>query len=47
MEKYAMIFDPKDSDEETATKFMEWLRNNKPHEILDRGTQKEEKNILR
>lgn len=27
--KSVMIFDPKDSDEETANKFMSWLRHNK------------------
>jgi len=27
--KSVMIFDPKDSDEETANKFIGWLRHNK------------------
>lgn len=26
--KSVIIFDPKDSDEQTANKFIDWLRNN-------------------
>ncbi|MBT2215864.1 hypothetical protein KK120_08880 [Virgibacillus dakarensis] len=27
--KSVMVFDPKDTDEQTATKFMDWMRDNK------------------
>ena len=27
--KSVMVFDPKDTDEQTATKFMDWLLDNK------------------
>ncbi|WP_199860640.1 hypothetical protein [Oceanobacillus damuensis] len=27
--KSVMVFDPKDSDEQTATKFANWMRDNK------------------
>ncbi|GGB63719.1 hypothetical protein GCM10011409_45980 [Lentibacillus populi] len=27
--KSIMVFNPKDSDEQTATKFMDWMRDNK------------------
>lgn len=34
--KCVMIFDPKDSDEETVTKFMRWLRDNKGSAVGDK-----------
>lgn len=45
--KSVMMFDPKDSDEETATKYMNWIRDNNiyrgnEHEILC-GRESEEK----
>lgn len=34
--KSVMIFDPKDSDEQTATRFMDWQRN-KRSSVADRA----------
>lgn len=34
--KSVMIFDPKDTDEQTANQFIDWLRNNKPKEVIGR-----------
>lgn len=34
--KSVMVFDPKDTEEETANKFLGWLRHNKPSAIADK-----------
>lgn len=35
--KSVMVFDPKDSDEETVTKFMNWIRDNKISAVGDKA----------
>jgi len=35
--KSVMVFNPKDSEEETATAFIQWLRNNKRSAVIDRN----------
>lgn len=35
--KSVMVFDPKDSDEETVTKWMNWNRDNKTSSVVDKA----------
>jgi len=35
--KSVMVFDPKDSDEQTATKFMDWSRDNGMSAVGDKA----------
>jgi len=35
--KSVMAFDPKDTDEQTATKYMDWMRDNKISAVGDKA----------